>query len=69
MKSIDPQAEKNSTCRYFGHEWKRTAASNYRICQRDQCRAAERLQDGQWVSVLPRHPRQPHTTAQQNSLF
>ncbi len=71
MKSTDPQAEifKNSTCRYLGHEWKRSAASTYRICQRDKCRAGQRLQNGEWVSVLSQRTRQQHVMPQQSSLF
>jgi hypothetical protein len=41
----------NSSCRDTGHDWKTTAASNYRICQRDKCHAAERLEHGQWVNA------------------
>jgi hypothetical protein len=71
MKSTDPQAEisRNSTCRYLGHEWKRTAAFNYRICQRDQCRAAQRLRDGEWIPVLSKRTPQQHIMPQQSSLF
>ncbi|HLQ28125.1 MAG TPA: hypothetical protein VK140_02675 [Ktedonobacteraceae bacterium] len=71
MKSTDPQAEtsRNSTCKYLGHEWKKTAAANYRVCQRQKCRAAQRLQDGAWVSVLPRRTRQQYTMPQQHALF
>jgi hypothetical protein len=71
MKSSDPQEEafRNTTCRYQGHEWS-TTASNYRLCQRDKCRAAERLQDGAWVSILPpTRTRQPHAMPQQSCLW
>ena len=40
----------NSLCRDLGHDWMTTAASNYRVCQRERCRASQRLVDGQWVS-------------------
>lgn len=40
---------RNSTCRNCGHDWMSTAA-NWRVCKREQCRASERLVDGQWVS-------------------
>jgi hypothetical protein len=58
MKSTNPQAEvfRNSRCRDSGHDWKTTAASNYRICQRDKCKAAQRLENGQWVSVQRERP-------------
>jgi len=71
MKSTDPQAEpiQNSTCKYLGHEWKKTAAANYRICQRQKCRTAQRLQDGVWVSVLPQRARQQLAMPQQHALF
>ncbi len=45
----EPNA-KNSLCRALGHDWMTTAAANYRVCQRDGCRACQHLQDGQWTS-------------------
>jgi hypothetical protein len=71
MKSSDPQAEtfRNTTCRYQGHEWS-TTASNYRLCQREKCHAAERLQDGQWVSVLLQtRARKQQAVPQQSRLW
>ena len=71
MKSTNSQAEisRNSLCRDVGHDWKTTTASNYRLCQRDQCRAAQRVQDGQWVNIPPKRALQRHATSQQSSLF
>lgn len=71
MNTNPQQAEHraNSLCRDVGHEWKQTAVSNYRICQRDKCRAAQRLQDGQWVSALSTRTRQQHVIPEQSSLF
>ena len=40
----------NTTCRDTGHDWMSTTANNYRVCKRENCRASERLVDGQWVS-------------------
>jgi len=40
----------NSTCRALGHDWMTTAAADWRVCQRENCRASERLIDGQWRS-------------------
>lgn len=45
----------NSLCRDLGHEWLTTTAPNYRLCQREKCRAAERLEGGEWVNA--RQPR------------
>jgi hypothetical protein len=39
-----------TTCRDAGHDWMTTAAANWRVCQREGCRASERPVDGQWVS-------------------
>jgi hypothetical protein len=57
-KQQPPTKEKhtNSTCRDSGHDWRTTAASNYRTCQRDNCKAAQRLENGQWTSVLRARP-------------
>jgi hypothetical protein len=60
---------RNSLCRDIGHDWKRTAAANYRVCQREKCRAAQRLQDGQWISILSQRTRQQYTMPQQSRLF
>jgi hypothetical protein len=43
----------NSTCRDVGHDWKTTATTNYRVCQRYKCGAAQRLQDGVWINAVP----------------
>jgi hypothetical protein len=40
----------NATCRDAGHDWMSTAADNFRVCKREQCRASERLVNGQWTS-------------------
>src|SRR5260370_28000776 len=40
----------NNTCRDAGHDWMTTAAADWRTCQRERCRASERLVDGQRVS-------------------
>jgi hypothetical protein len=60
----------NSTCRDTGHDWMTTTAANWRVCKRENCRASERLVDGQWVSnakayrfhdpVVASHQRQRH---------
>jgi hypothetical protein len=41
----------NSLCRDIGHDWKPTPVSNYRLCQRTKCKAAQRLHHGQWTNV------------------
>ena len=49
----------NSTCKLLGHDWMSSAAANWRVCKREQCRASERLVDGQWVSNAPLYRRSP----------
>jgi hypothetical protein len=44
----------NSLCRDIGHDWKPTPVSNYRLCQRTKCKAAQRLHQGQWMDVTAR---------------
>jgi hypothetical protein len=44
----------NSLCRDIGHDWKPTTVSNYRICQRAKCKAAQRLRQGQWMDATTR---------------
>ena len=43
----------NSTCLTLGHEWRSTAANNFRVCARLKCRAAERLEGATWIDVTP----------------
>ncbi len=67
----------NSLCRDIGHDWARTPAENYRTCQREQCRAAQRLVHGQWINAVPERPwtdpvvayHKKHAMPQQNTLF
>jgi hypothetical protein len=51
-----PVAEpfRNSLCRDIGHNWKPTPVSNYRLCQRSKCKAAQRLHQGRWMDVTTR---------------
>jgi hypothetical protein len=44
----------NSLCRDIGHDWKPTAVSNYRLCQRTKCKAAQRFHQGQWMDATTR---------------
>ena len=43
----------NIKCFTEGHEWRSTAANNFRICAREDCRATERLDEetGAWIDV------------------
>src|SRR5215813_1349854 len=44
----------NSTCHNTGHDWRSTATNNFRVCAREHCRAAERLDEsGTWIDVTP----------------
>ena len=40
----------NRICRDAGHDWMSTTAANYRVCQRENCRASQRLVEGRWMS-------------------
>jgi hypothetical protein len=44
----------NSLCRDLGHDWKPTPVSNFRLCQRSKCKAAQRLHQGRWMDVTTR---------------
>jgi hypothetical protein len=50
----------NSLCRDIGHDWKPTPVSNYRLCQRGKCKAAQRFHQGRWIDVTTRPA--PHRT-------
>ena len=67
----EPNA-KNSLCRALGHDWMTTATANWRVCKRENCRASERLVDGQWVSnatTLRRHVPVVTSGSQQHALW
>jgi hypothetical protein len=49
-KRVHKYESKNSLCRDTGHDWMTTATADWRTCQRENCRASERLVNGQWVS-------------------
>lgn len=50
----------NRLCRDIGHDWtKTTAVSDYRTCQRDSCRAAQRLVRDGWRDVTASTPTRP----------
>ena len=46
----------NSTCRDLGHDWMSTTADNYRKCTRNQCKAAQRLVNREWVNAVKERP-------------
>ena len=50
MRKQHQYDSKNTTCRDAGHDWMSTTAANWRVCQREGCRASERLINGEWVS-------------------
>ncbi len=41
----------NSTCRDVGHDWQNTTSDTFRKCQRQDCKATQRLHRGSWVDV------------------
>ena len=44
----------NALCRDIGHDWKPTPVSDYRLCQRTKCKAAQRFHQGRWMDVTTR---------------
>ncbi len=61
---------KKSLCETTGHDWQTTTASNYRVCLRSDCRAAQHFTGGQWIDVTQRaHPQDDPTLHHQFSLF
>jgi hypothetical protein len=42
---------RNSLCRSVGHDWKTGFVESYRTCTREQCKAAERLVNGEWIDA------------------
>jgi hypothetical protein len=48
------EAFTNSLCRDIGHDWKPTPVSNYRLCRRTKCKAAQRFYQGQWMDATTR---------------
>jgi hypothetical protein len=66
---------RNSLCRSVGHDWKVGGLDqHYRTCTREQCRAAERLVNGEWIDATRSQPSsshkpQPATTNSSPSLL
>jgi hypothetical protein len=58
----------NSLCRDIGHDWKPTPVSNYRLCQRGKCKAAQRLYHGRWTDVTARPARSLSLSTEQASM-
>ena len=62
----------NNICRALGHDWMSTATANWRVCKRENCRASQRLVNGQWVSnatALRRHTPVVESGTQQRLLW
>ena len=59
----------NSLCESSGHDWRRTTADNYQVCQRAHCHAAQRLIGGAWRDVTARKPRRKAGTEPENLLL
>src|SRR5579859_3414283 len=59
----------NSLCESSGHDWRRTTADNYQVCQRAQCHAARRLVSGAWRDVPSRKLRRTAVTEPENLLL
>jgi len=51
----------NTLCLSIGHDWRRTTADNYRVCQRTACHAAQRLVRGEWIDATRTHRRKRAT--------
>jgi hypothetical protein len=53
----DASFTKGTLCWDTGqHNWRSTTASNYRVCERDGCKAVQYLQGGEWVCQFPNKP-------------
>ncbi len=50
----------NSLCRAIGHNFRLTTSSTYRVCGRSHCGAAQRLHNGAWIDVQPRHKQEKY---------
>lgn len=59
---------RNSLCRDMGHSWQKTTSDHFRICDRNDCKAAERLSNGTWIPV-ERRTRRKRVTLAQATLF
>ncbi len=72
-----PQTETNSLCRTAGHDWHLALGGDHRRCQRQQCKAIQRLQHGTWITVSVERPwhdplvayQKQHAMPQQTALF
>jgi hypothetical protein len=59
----------NSLCRDVGHSWKTTLGGEYRLCDRTDCKAAERFSRGTWIPVERRTRRKRVTLEPVATLF
>ncbi len=59
----------NRLCRDTGHDWQTTTGDNFRKCNRVDCKAAQRLHNGQWIDVARTVKRQNTTYAYQNTML
>ncbi len=41
----------NRLCRDVGHSWQNTTSDTFRKCNRQDCKAAQRFHNGQWVDI------------------
>jgi len=59
----------NRLCRDLGHSWLSVSSQTYRVCKREDCRASERLVNGQWESLLPLYRKHHPVIEQQPALW
>ena len=68
--SLAQEPWRNRLCRDAGHDWSATTADSYRRCQRDQCGALQRFEQGHWVTLdRPRVAHNPVVQAEQAALW
>ena len=59
----------NRLCRDTGHDWQNTTGDNFRRCNREGCKAVQRLSNGKWVDVVRLVPKQEPRKKQQTPLL
>ena len=61
----------NRLCRDVGHSWQSTTSDTFRRCNRENCKATERLYKGQWVPVakIVKRENEPTSEPIQGMMF
>jgi hypothetical protein len=54
---------KKTLCEQTGHDWQNTTASNYHVCLRSGCKAAQRFNGQTWIDATRRTTTPPQAPA------